>query len=76
MPLVITPLWDNSELPLNILGQAWLVNDIVLGIVAMLYTWVFYPLCDKGMRSLPSSVATVLFAFVMVGFVVLCIVKF
>lgn len=70
------PLWDNSELPLNILGQAWLVNDIVLGIVAMLYTWVLYPLCDRAMRSLPSSAATVLFVFVTVGFIVLCIVKF
>lgn len=52
------------------------MNDIVLGIVAMLYTWVFYPLCDKGMRSLPSSVANIFFALVMVGFVALCIVKF
>ncbi|KGI72740.1 putative ABC transporter permease [Eggerthella lenta] len=32
------PLWDNSQLPFNILGQAWLVNDLALAAVAMLYT--------------------------------------
>ena len=32
------PLWDNSQLPGNILDQAWIVNDIGLGAVAMLYT--------------------------------------
>jgi len=30
------PLWDNSQLPLNILGQAWLVNDIGFGCLATL----------------------------------------
>ena len=27
----VYPLWDNSQLPGNILGQAWLVNDVLLG---------------------------------------------
>lgn len=70
------PLWDNSQLPLNIFGQAWLVNDLVLGVVAMLYTWLFYPLLQRGMAKLPFRVANLLAAVVVVGFIVLCIVKF
>ena len=34
------PFWDNSALPLNIFGQAWLVNDIILGIIAALYVFL------------------------------------
>lgn len=70
------PLWDNSQLPLNILGQAWLVNDTGLGGIATLYTWLFYPLCNKGMAQLRPTVANALAAIVVVGFIVLCIVKF
>ena len=44
------PLWDNSQLPGNILGQAWIVNDIGLGAVAMLYTWAIYPLAGKSVH--------------------------
>ena len=29
------PYWDNSQLPLNIFQQAWLVNDIFLGLVTL-----------------------------------------
>lgn len=70
------PLWDNSELPLNILGQAWLVNDVVLGAVAMLYTWVLYPLNQRLMAMMPLRLANALSAIVVVGFVILCVVKF
>ena len=31
------PLWDNSYLPGNILGRAWIVNDILLGGFVTLY---------------------------------------
>ena len=33
----VYPLWDNSDLPLNVLEQAWLVNDLGLGAVATFY---------------------------------------
>lgn len=42
------PFWDNSTLPFNIFGQAWLVNDIVIGIIAVVYVWVLYPLVCEG----------------------------
>lgn len=70
------PLWDNSQLPLNVLGQAWLVNDLALGAVAMLYTWVVHPLCVKAFAKLPPRAMNALAAVVVLGFVVLCTVKF
>ena len=70
------PLWDNSQLPLNVLGQAWLVNDLALGAVAMLYTWTIYPLCEKALAKLPTRAMNALAAAVVVGFVMLCAVKF
>lgn len=70
------PLWDNSELPLNILSQAWLVNDIALGAAAMLYTWVIYPAGQKVLARVPLRVMNVLSILIVVGFIILCIVKF
>ncbi len=70
------PLWDNSQLPGNILGQAWIVNDVGLGAVAMLYTWVVYPLMQKALSRVPIRVMNVAAAVIVVGFVALCIVKF
>ena len=70
------PLWDNSELPLNILGQAWLVNDVVLGAVAMLYTWFIYPWCEKTLAHVPRRAMDVVAIAVVAGFVVLCVFKF
>ena len=54
------PYWDNSQLPLNILGQGWLVNDLVIGVMAILYLWVFYPAIDAWLRSLRPWVANTL----------------
>ena len=70
------PLWDNSELPFNILDQAWLVKDVVLGAVAMLYTWIVYPLCEKVLAHIPSRILNPVSAVIIVGFIILCIVKF
>ncbi|MFR1640070.1 MAG: putative ABC transporter permease, partial [Eggerthellaceae bacterium] len=58
------PLWDNSQLPFNILGQAWLVNDLALAAVAMLYTWIVYPLCQKALGKLPLRAMNLLAAVV------------
>lgn len=69
-------LWDNSQLPGNILDQAWIVNDIGLGAVAMLYTWAIYPLCQKALAKVPIRIMHPIAAIVVVGFVVLCVVKF
>lgn len=70
------PLLDNSQLPGNILGQTWIVNDIGLGAVAMLYTWVISPLCQKALAKVPIRVMRPVAAIVVVGFAVLCVVRF
>lgn len=72
----VYPLWDNSQLPFNILKQAWLVNDVGFAAIGMLYTWVVYPLSEKFMNQLPKKVANVSSAVVIIGFIVLCIEKF
>lgn len=70
------PLWDNSDLPLNILDQAWLVNDLVLGALAMLYTWILYPLCEKAISHVPTRIMNVSAVVIIVSFVILCMFKF
>lgn len=70
------PLWDNSVLPLNVLGQAWLVNDLALGAVAMLYTWAVYPLCERALAKVPARVMDAVALATVAGFAVLCAVKF
>lgn len=52
------------------------MNDICLGVVAMLYTWVIYPLCQKALAKVPIRVMRPAAAIVVAGFVVLCVVKF
>lgn len=70
------PLWDNSNLPFNVLGQAWLVNDLALGAVAMLYVWVVYPFCERVLASVPPRIMNAAALIVVAAFIVLCIVKF
>lgn len=70
------PLWDNSNLPLNILGQAWLVNDLALGAVATLYTWAVYPATERLLARVPRRAMDVIAAVIVVGFIALCAVKF
>lgn len=41
------PFWDNSQLPGNIGGQAWIVNDIALGLVSFIYVWLIFPFLQK-----------------------------
>ncbi len=70
------PYWDNSELPLNIFGQAWLVNDVCIGIAAMFYVWIFYPLVCEGFALLKPKAANIVFVLIVVGFIILCVVSY
>lgn len=70
------PYWDNSRLPFNLLGQAWLVNDLFIGIAAMLYVWIAYPLICAGFEALRPRVANVVFAIIVVGFAICCVVSY
>lgn len=70
------PLWDNSHLPGNILGQAWIVNDVCLGALAMFYVWIIYPLGEKAIRHTHDQIMNPLAIIIVVSFIALCIVKF
>lgn len=56
------PFWDNSALPLNIFGQAWLVNDIILGIIAALYVFVIFPFTQRALSLLKPSTCDLIFS--------------
>ena len=64
------PFWDNSELPLNILQQGWLVNDLVIGLVAMVYLWLIFPVVDMVLSGLGERRANIVFAVAMAVFAV------
>lgn len=66
------PYWDNSQLPLNVLGQAWLVNDVFIGLAAMLYVWVLYPLICEGFSLLRPPMANIMLVVIVVGFAAAC----
>ncbi|MCI2242160.1 putative ABC transporter permease [Adlercreutzia faecimuris] len=70
------PYWDNSDLPLNVLGQAWLVNDVLIGLVAVVYVWVIFPLACEGFARLRPPVANGLFAILVIGFAACCAVSY
>lgn len=70
------PLWDNSQLPGNILGQAWIVNDLLLGAVITLYVWILYPLLVKAISFVPEKWGWPVTILVAVVFLILCVHKF
>ena len=67
------PYWDNSKLPLNVFKQAWLVNDLVMGAVAVVHTWLAYPLFCKGMGKLSERAANAAFASTVGVFAAACV---
>lgn len=71
------PYWDNSELPLNILGQAWLVNDFFIGFGAVVYVWLVYPLiCEMFIHCKKPKNANILFGIIVGVFVLCCIASY
>ncbi len=70
------PYWDNSQLPLNILGQAWLVNDVFIGLMAVIYVWFLYPLICEGFRALKPRTANIALAVVVAVFAGCCIASY
>lgn len=70
------PYWDNSQLPGNIFGQAWIVNDIAIAIAAMIYVWLVYPLVCRALAWLRPAAANASFAFVVIGFAGCCIASY
>ena len=72
----VYPLWDNSHLPGNILGQAWIVNDILLGGVMTLFVWGLYPLCERGLARMSQKQLWIMAIVFVVEFIVLVLVTY
>lgn len=72
----VYPLWDVHNLPGNILGQAWIVNDIGFGFVITLATWVIYPACEKLMSALTGRAARINALIILGLFIPLCLVTY
>lgn len=72
----VYPLWDVHNLPGNILGQAWIVNDLLFAIPLTLGTWVIYPVCEKLMSQLTGRRARINAVVVLAVFIPLCLVTY
>lgn len=70
------PFWDNSHLPGNIFGQAWIVNDIAIGIGAMIYVWLVYPLVCRFLNRIKQPISNGIFVFIVIGFIGCCIASY
>lgn len=70
------PFWDNSILHFNILNQGWLVNDIILGGVSLIYVWVAFPLCQKAMSFTSHKTGNFIFVATIVLFIGICILTY
>jgi len=66
------PYWDNSQLPLNIFGQAWLVNDIFIGLVGMIVIWIIFPLLCAFFDYLKPKTANLVAAGIVAAFCLCC----
>lgn len=70
------PLWDVSDYPGNILGQAWIVNDLGIGALITLVVWLVLPLCSRLSRRMSVRNANILCAASVLVTLVLTIVTY
>ena len=75
----VYPLWDVHDYPGNILGQAWIVNDLLLGAVFTVAAWHICPMCEmrlEQLNNISSLEANRNAAFVACVFLVLTVVTY
>lgn len=70
------PLWDNSQLPGNILGQAWIVNDVLIAALLFFFVWLAYPAGEKLLGRLSDRARIVFAACVAIGMVCLTVYEY
>lgn len=61
------PLWDNSIMPFNILNQAWIVNDILYGLIIVVFVVWIYPFIQKKLLNKIKSQKKIKLASIVVG---------
>lgn len=73
----VYPFWDNSDLPLNIFGQAWLVNDLFIGLAGTAYVWLVYPAISALFKQAKSErSANIALACTAAAFCLVCAVSY
>ena len=72
----VYPFWDNSQLPGNILGQGWIVNDLVMGVICVVYVWLAYPLVSIGLEKLGEKRANILFVAASAAFALATVLSY
>ncbi len=72
----VYPFWDNSQLPGNILGQGWIVNDLVMGVMCVVYVWLAYPLISIGLEKLGEKRANILFVVASAAFALATVLSY
>ena len=72
----VYPLWDVSDYPGNILGQAWIVNDIFIGALITLIVWVVLPWANGLVDRLSERTANCLCAIVVVATAILTVLTY
>ena len=70
------PLWDNSQLPGNILGQAWIVNDVLIAVLLTFFVWVAYPVGGRLLDKLTDKARIALTVAIALGMVVLTVYEY
>lgn len=70
------PLWDVHDLPGNILGQAWIVNDLLLGALITFVVWLVLPFSNRLADRLEPRTANILCAVVVTLTLILTVVTY
>ena len=72
----VYPLWDVHDYPGNILGQAWIVNDIFLGLLITVGTYHIVPKCHRWLIKIDDKHSNILCAVVVAVFAILMVVTY
>ncbi|MDO4841955.1 MAG: putative ABC transporter permease [Phoenicibacter congonensis] len=72
----VYPLWDNSRLPGNILGQAWIVNDIMIAGLLSVFVWFIYPIGEKLINKLSDQALFALTITIAIGMTALTVYEY
>ena len=72
----VYPLWDVSDHPGNILGQAWIVNDLLIGALITLVVWVVLAPCYWASRRIPYRTSNILCAVIVAATILLTIATY
>ena len=72
----VYPLWDVSDHPGNILGQAWIVNDLLIGALITFIVWVLLPPFNWFMKRMSSGTANKACAIIAAATAILTVVTY